>query len=286
VCVNELGGFRNAMEFVLVGLDIDAKADWVREQVELALSRRPASVEWTMARTDREDAATEEAASCRLRVQVKDPDPDVVGKAFTAPVVELGLASYPGFTLTAPPAAATPYGIYRAAYVDQAVVTHTVVHADGTREVVAPPTAGDGSYGLSDGSRESARVRPTGPGVIPLRRPDATRRVPLGTFVHARSGDKGGDANVGLWVGDRSTRPDRVAWLLWFVTAERVKRLVPEAEELDVDVHPLPSIGAVNVVLHGLLGEGVAASSRFDPQAKALGEWMRSRHVDIPEELL
>jgi hypothetical protein len=110
--------------------------------------------------------------------------------------------------------------------------------------------------------------------------------VPLGAFVHARSGDKGGDANLGLWVADARSHPERVAWLLSFVTVDRVRRLVPEAEELDVEVHPLPNLGAVNVVLHGLLGEGVAASSRFDPQAKALGEWVRARHVDVPEELL
>ncbi len=114
VCLNFLGGFRNTAEFVLVGLDIDAKADWIRDQVEAALAPRPpAAVEWTLARTDREDAATEEAASCRLRVNVRDADPQVAGKGFTAPLVELALASYPGFTLTAPPAPATPYGVYR-----------------------------------------------------------------------------------------------------------------------------------------------------------------------------
>ena len=53
-----------------------------------------------------------------------------------------------------------------------------------------------------------------------------------------------------------------------------------------MEVHPLPNLGAVNIVLHGLLGEGVAASSRFDPQAKAVGEWLRARHVDVPEALL
>ena len=112
--------------------------------------------------------------------------------------------------------------------------------------------------------------------------------MPLGTFVHARSGDKGGNANLGLWVrhdGDERYR-DRVGWLLETVTPAWVRGLVPEAESLDVDVHPLPDLGGVNVVLHGLLGEGVAASTRFDPQAKALGEWARSRVVAIPEELL
>jgi hypothetical protein len=108
--------------------------------------------------------------------------------------------------------------------------------------------------------------------------------VPLGRVAHARSGDKGGDANVGVWA--RDGRADRARWLAGFLTAQRVKELLPEARDLDVEVHQLPNLGAVNVVLAGLLGEGVAASSRFDPQAKAVGEWLRSRHVDVPEELL
>jgi hypothetical protein len=110
--------------------------------------------------------------------------------------------------------------------------------------------------------------------------------VPLGRLVHARSGDKGGDANVGVWARDAADRPDRVAWLLDLLTPARVRELLPEAADLGVEVFALPNLGGVNVLLHGLLGEGVAASSRFDPQAKALGEWLRSRHVDVPEVLL
>jgi hypothetical protein len=116
--------------------------------------------------------------------------------------------------------------------------------------------------------------------------PDLTRNLPLGTFVHARSGDKGGDANVGLWVRRGEKWTERVDWLLGFVTPEVVRQLVPEAADLEVEVHPLPNLGAVNVVIHGLLGDGVAASTRFDPQAKGLGEWVRARRVHIPQELL
>lgn len=111
-------------------------------------------------------------------------------------------------------------------------------------------------------------------------------RAPLGTFVHARSGDKGGDANVGLWVRQGPKRDERVAWLLSLVTPAFVRSLVPEAHDLEVAVFALPNLGGVNVLLPGLLGEGVASSTRFDPQAKALGEWLRSRLVEIPEELL
>ncbi len=334
VCVNELGGFRNTVEFVLVGLDIDAKADWVRMQMEVALAKStPDSVEWTLARTDRDDASTEEAASCRLRCSVRDSDPNIVGKLFTAAAVELGLASYPGFTLTAPPAPASPFGVYRAEYVDRAQVEHTVVHADGTAEVVGAPAGlvgdtaaaalhenagppGGGEADAEDGRSEGAVPtvdgpgsrtteergrsggaapssgpagpdRPTGEAMAELAPADTvTRRLPLGTFVHARSGDKGGDANIGLWV-DRSGQTEaRVAWLTKLVTPERIRELLPEAEDLPVEVYPLPNIGAVNVVIRGLLGQGVAASTRFDPQAKALGEWLRSRHVSITEDLL
>jgi hypothetical protein len=105
--------------------------------------------------------------------------------------------------------------------------------------------------------------------------------------VHARSGDKGGDANLGLWVSQDDPKAEhRTEWLLETVTPQWIRALLPEAEGLEVEVHPLPNLNAVNVVIHGLLGEGVAASSRFDPQAKGLGEWARSRHVEVAEELL
>ena len=118
-------------------------------------------------------------------------------------------------------------------------------------------------------------------------RPDVlTRRMPLGTFVHARSGDKGGDANVGLWARSGELQEARGRWLAGFVTPARVKALLPEAADLEVEVVGLPNLHGVNVLVRGLLGDGVAASTRFDPQAKALGEWLRSRHVDVPQELL
>jgi hypothetical protein len=102
----------------------------------------------------------------------------------------------------------------------------------------------------------------------------------LGTIAGARSGDKGGDANLGVWV-----RTDEAyEWLNSFLTTAKLKELLPEANE--VSRYELRNLRALNFVLHGLLDEGVASSTRFDPQAKALGEWLRSREVEIPEELL
>ncbi|ROR89263.1 acyclic terpene utilization AtuA family protein [Nocardioides aurantiacus] len=281
VCVNALGGWRNSLELVLTDLDLEEKEAWVRAQLEPSL--RAASVTWSRSGSPVADADTEEGASLRLRVTVRDPEKDVVGKAFTAPGVELALASYPGFTLTAPPGPASPYGVYRAAYVDRSAVQHTVHLPDGSAEVVADPAERVVPDVLApDVGQVGARTSGTVP--HPAARP--TRRVPLGTFVHARSGDKGGDANVGLWVRAGEKQAERAAWLLATLTPELVRRLLPEAADLDVEVHPLPNLHGANVLLRGLLGEGVAASARFDPQAKAVGEWIRARHVEIPEELL
>ncbi|WP_212721950.1 acyclic terpene utilization AtuA family protein [Nocardioides dongxiaopingii] len=282
VCVNTLGGYRNTMELVLTGLDVEAKADWVRAQLDAVLTA--SSVTWTRTALPAADADTEEGASCLLRCTVKDADAAPVGKAFTGPLVELALGSYPGFTLTSPPGPPTPYGVYRPALVDRAAVEHTVVHADGRREVVPDPP------GPLDPDPDADHVGRR-PSPYPAPIDTITRRVPLGTFVHARSGDKGGDANLGLWVAHDGSpaRADRVTWLTKLITPRRVRELVPEAAALPddaIDVYVLPHLGAVNVVLRGLLGEGVAASTRFDPQAKGLGEWVRSRHVQVQEGLL
>ena len=309
VCVNTLGGHRNTMEFLITGLDVAEKVEWVKEQVTAQWGdHAPASVEWTLGPAPAEDPATIGEAATVLRCVALDADPKVAGKGFTAPAVEIALASYPGCTLTSPPGHASPYAIYQPYYVSRDEVVHTVVHADGRREVVADPTL-FGSTDVADASRSTAAGTP------PV--PTAGATVPLGRLVHARSGDKGGNANLGLWIprdgvadresdgvadresdgvadresdGGADARDEkyaaRVEWLLATATPEWVRSLVPEAEGLDIDVYALPHMGAVNVVIHGLLGAGVAASTRTDPQAKALGEWVRARHVIVEEELL
>ena len=268
VCVNTLDGFRNSMTFVLCGLDIDDKAALARRQLEDAVGAD--GLEWTLARTDHPDADTEETASALLHATIRTPDPKRA-KAFSRAAVELALASYPGCTLTSPPGDGTPVGVYRPQYVPQEAVHHVAVLPDGTRKTVESPAMTASS---SDSPAEAKVAKPV---------PDTwTRRVPLGTIAGARSGDKGGDANLGVWVRDPAAYP----WLAAELTVDRLRELLPEAKDLDIERHPLPNLSALNFVLHGLLGKGVAASSRFDPQAKSLGEWLRSRHVDIPEALL
>ncbi|WP_007024321.1 acyclic terpene utilization AtuA family protein [Saccharomonospora iraqiensis] len=273
---SELGGFRNEVTFVLTGLDIEAKAALVRGQLESALAdrasadRAPAEVRWSLGRTDHADADTEEAASALLHCAVKDPDARVAGRAFSGAAVELALASYPGFHVTAPPAEASPYGVATESFVHARLVPHTAVLPDGTRVDVPAP----------ERTRELVDVaEPALP--EPLPEGPCLRR-PLGHVAGARSGDKGGDANLGVWVRSESAW----RWLAHTLTVDALRLLLPETADLPVRRYVLPNLYAVNFVVGGILGAGVASQSRFDPQAKALGEWLRSRYVDIPEVLL
>ncbi|MEV6115034.1 acyclic terpene utilization AtuA family protein [Streptomyces sp. NPDC052109] len=268
---NRLGGFRNEVVFVLTGLDIEAKADLVRAQLTDALAKSPPEeVRWELVRTDRADADTEETASALLRLVVRDADERVVGRALSGAAVELALASYPGFHVLSPPGKGAPYGVFEDVYVPHDTVDHTAVLHDGRRVRVAPP---------QDTRPLEPIPEPALPEPLP---PGPTRCAPLGLVAGARSGDKGGNANVGVWA-----RTDEAwRWLAHELTAERFRHLIPESRDLPVTRYPLPNLRAVNFVVEGILGAGVAAQARFDPQAKALGEWLRSRHLDIPEALL
>lgn len=303
VAANYLGGFRNAMTLVVTGLDAEAKADLaLRTMTGLSLedacepgltaqSRarrstlpvRELDVVW--APSAETDPALPWQAQSHLRLTVRDASAEAVGKPFTTSVIESTLASYPGMFPTAPPGAGTPYGVYwpttvaRASALPQVMVdgvaidvpSHLRADHDEVRSqpddlhptVEAPADAS----ALDDGS-----------GIV---------RIPLGRLVGARSGDKGGNANVGVWIpASVPKREEAYLWLARFMTPDRVRELLPEAELLQVDVHRLPNLCALNIVIHGLLGRGVAETARVDPQAKGLGEHLRARLVDLPSDLL
>ncbi len=276
VSLNSVGGFRNEVTFVLTGLQLEEKAELVKAQLERGLAKRPAELQWTLAWTEKPNADSEEEASVFLRCAVKDADPKVVGRAFSSAAVELALSSYPGFHAVAPPGDGSPYGVFRAGYVDIHEVEQVVVLPDGARVIIEP-------------AAETQPLTPAEDAGLPIPLPSLastgrprTREVPLGRLVGARSGDKGGDANVGVWVRDEKAW----RWLAHTLTVELFQELLPETAELTVTRYLLPNLLAMNFVVEGLLGEGVAAQARFDPQAKAVGEWLRSRYVDIPEMLL
>jgi acyclic terpene utilization AtuA family protein len=274
VAINYRGGYRNSVTFMLTGLDVAAKAKFAEEALydELGGREQFAEVESQLVRGDHVDAASNAEAMARFTVAVKDPDPDKVGRRFFDAATGLGLSNYPGLFTERADRRASEFGVYWPTLVPAEVVNEVVVLPDGTR--VDVPRAAPSGLATPPGQTPAQAAPPTGWG--------ETVRAPLGLVAGARSGDKGGNANVGLW----ARGADGFAWMRDYLTVERMRELLPEAAGLKISRYELPNLRALNFVVHGLLGAGVAATFRIDPQAKSLGEYVRSRFVDLPAELL
>ena len=286
VAMNELGGFRNSFSVALTGLDIDEKADFAQAAFWDACPYVPGDfdeIDDRVIRTEKEDPATQEEATAIWRVTVKDVDERKVGRAFADANVHTALAGIPGmYGLGGGPGPASPFGVYRPARVDRAVVPQYVHLLGGAMREVPSTHPGAGDIGAK--THQSRTQQAAGPGGATTEHGEAVgmRPAPLGRVIGTRSGDKGGNANLGVF-----TRTDEAwAWIDAWLTSDRLRELLPETASLRVDRHRFPKIRALNFVVHDLLQEGVAASTRQDAQAKALGEWLRARVVDVPVGLL
>jgi hypothetical protein len=295
VAVTHLGGYRNTMTLMVTGLDAAAKARVAEEAI------------WARVPREAFDEVHVGLDPPLLRITVFSSDRRVAGRAFSSAVVETGLAGYPGLYVLTPPGDASPYGVYRPAYVPVDTV-RAEVFLDGEPVETAAPEAGGaealksprpahgteaqethGTRALGD-SPYGAGVR-ADPGAPAFAESGSEAaggrswrelpvvRAPIGRIVGARSGDKGGDANLGVWV----TAPERYGWLRDFLTAERLADLLPGLAGHRIERFELPGLLALNFVVHGLLGRGVAASPRLDPQAKALGEELRAQVAEVPK---
>ena len=287
VALNYLGGFRNSVTFVLTGLDIEGKAELVTQQLFDAIpggrgAFDAVDVSVLRHRSDGGDPHDLWQAQAELRIVVKSRDPDLVGKAFTAPAVELTLASVPGLFPQGPPTSATPFGVYWPTTVGAAVVQSVTIDSavvagvDGVSPVGRPWEPEPATLSSSDEEPES-----------PRERHEDTVHLPLGRLIGARSGDKGGNANIGVWV--RHGLPDTAdayEWLRRSLTPWELQRLLPECQGLVVDRYDLPNLHALNFVVRGLLGRGVAENAVLDPQGKGLGEYLRAKLVHVPRFLL
>lgn len=273
VAMNEMGGYRNSFTVALTGLDIEEKAALAEAAFWDACPYTAddfESITARLIRTDKDDPATQEEATAIWRVTVKDHDERKVGRAFSNANTHTGLSSIPGmYGLSGGPGAASPYGVYRPALVPNDLVPQ-YVHMLGGDTVQIDSVAPTGEPLVIDQTPS-----PAAPG-------GDTTLAPLGRVVGTRSGDKGGDANLGVY----ARTDDGWAWLDGFLTAAKVQELLPEAADLVVERHRLPKIRSLNFLIRGLLQEGVAASTRQDGQAKAVGEWLRARVVPIPNSLL
>lgn len=272
VAAGYAGGFKNSFMVGLTGPNQQAKAKVVEDQIWELCPYEPeefAAVRTEIVSGSTENAPTNELATSWFRLAVADPDPEKVGRAFSNSAVQTVLASIPGFFGLWPPSDAKPYATYWPAVIDRNGVQE-LLHMDGTS--VPIPQTDPGDPFEADVLDVPVPDPPVGP----------TTEAPLGAVVGARAGDKGGNANLGVFA-----RSDAAyGWLRIFLTTERLRSVLPEAADLEVERVEFPRLRAVHFLIHGLLDEGVSSTLRLDAQAKGLGEWLRSRVVDVPEALL
>jgi Acyclic terpene utilisation family protein AtuA len=273
VAITAVGGWANSVILALTGNDLDAKV----ELVERSVQRYTDAVDGVEAvAIDRigqvqQDPDSQNAGTGLLRIAVQGTK-DAAGRAFSSRLVEMALSSYPGLYALGPPQPGSAFGVYWPALLDQAKLEHTVHHHHGGTETVAPGHSPSVSSPAEPSATPSVRDSWTGELVV----------APLGDVVHARSGDKGGDANLGVWVSER----EGWEWLSSTLTVDELRRLLPETRELAIERYEFPNLGAVNFLIRGLLGTGATSTLRLDAQAKALGEWLRSRTTGVPRSLV
>jgi hypothetical protein len=274
VCININGGYRNRMSFVLSGLDQAAKAEWATDALFARLGGRDRFDEVDVRFVESPSSAPgQEASSGVVHVVVKSADEHLVGRAFSSAAVELALANYPGFFTSSPPGGAQPFGVYWPALVPNDEINQVVVDDRGVRTAISRTTPSRDDVGhdaetVPDTAQGPADEHgqmepPVGPALGEA----------LGAHFAARSGDKGGNANVGVFARDQAG----YRWLEQHLTVHAFQRLIPESRDLEVHRYELANLNALNFVVVGMLGDGVASSTAFDPQAKGLGEYLRSR---------
>jgi hypothetical protein len=282
VCINYHGGFRNSYTTYLTGLDIDQKASFATDSVFAALGGADQfdQVDVRLLRTGRADADVNAEAMSKLTITVKHHEPDAVGRRFAAAVNGIGLAIFPGNYNEIVSPQPTEFGVMWPALVPAELVPQSVV-VDGGEPVEVSSVAPDGT-----GAADLSTTALGGDSVVVTGGRDwsslPTTIAPLGRLFGARSGDKGGNANIGVW----ARSDEAYDWLLQSLTPERLHELMPETQSLLIDRYPFPNLRAVNFVVRGILDEGVAATTRPDAQAKSLCEFLRARSMPLPDMLL
>ena len=272
VCVNLAGGYRNGVEILLTGLDIEEKAKLVTDSIFENLGGREQfdKVDIQLQRTDKENPISNEQAQASLRISVKSDNPELVGRMFSAKITELGLANLPGWTGRG----GTPSGAYIEywpALVDSKFIKENV-YFEGKKTEIIPTSQLD--FEETYYQKEPYENK--------LPEINKTQIIPFGRLYGTRSGDKGGCANLGVW----AKTEEAYAYLFDLLTVEKLKELLPDLAEYKIDRFELPNILSLNFYVHGILQDGVSSSTRLDGQAKSLGEYLRAKNIEAPEFLI
>ena len=252
--------------------DIEEKAEIVLDTLFESMGGKDIFevCEVQLIRSDQVDPQTNEASFALLRVSVMDKDQKLVGRLFSSKIVELALSSVPGFTLTSPPSNAMPAIVHWPALVSKEKLKEILV-IDNQEQEIKPV--------LFD---ESAGVVVNETAVFGKKDFGKMEKAVLGSVFATRSGDKGGNANLGVWAKNR----DAFEYLKSYLTVGKLKELLTDMSEFEIEKYEFENLYAVNFYIKGILGDGVAASLRSDPQGKTLGEYLRAKIIDLPKSIL
>ena len=272
-CINLAGGYRNGMDLVLTGLDIEEKAEAFTNALFNSVGGKDQfdEVSINLHRTDKENPNSNEEAMATLSLSVKSNNPDLVGRLFSAKIIELSLANYPGFFSGGGGKKPGPVIVYWPALVDSKHIKEYVHLKGDTIEII--PTS---QLNFEENFYQKNPIE-----IAPALKGN-TKEIPFGQLYGARSGDKGGCANMGVWA-----KTDKAfSFLYEFLTVEKLKELLPDLNKFDIDRYDLPNIKSLNFYIHGILEDGVSSNNRKDGQAKSLGEYLRAKFVEIPIEII
>ena len=273
VCINLAGGFRNGTEILLTGLDIEEKAKLVTDSIfeNVGGKEQFDKVDVQLHRTDKENPDSNEQAQASLRISVMSQNPDLVGRLFSAKIVELGLANLPGWTGRGGSVPSGHYIEYWPALVDSKFITEKV-HFEGETVDVVPTSQMD----LEEIYYQKEPYENKLPEI------KNTKKTNFGRLFGTRSGDKGGCANLGVW----AKTAEAYSFLYDFLTVDKLKELLPDVSQYEVERHELPNILSLNFYIHDILQDGVSSSTRLDGQAKSLGEYIRAKEIEAPDYLI
>ena len=273
VCINLAGGNRNGMEIILTGMDIEDKAKVFTDTLFNSVGGKDQfdEVFIELHRTDKENPSTNEEAMASLVISVKSMNQELVGRLFSAKIIELALANIPGFFAQTSPKSSGPVIVYWPALINSKYIKERV-HVDG-KEIEIIPTS---QLGLEEMYYQREPIK------IDDIKSSSHSEIFFGDLFGTRSGDKGGCANLGVWAKNNTT----FSFLYNFLTIEKIKELMPDLSKYEIERFELPNINSLNFYIHDILQDGVSSNNRKDSQAKSLGEYLRAKKILVPNEIL
>jgi len=269
-CINLAGGYKNSMELIVTGLDIEEKAKIFTDELFRSLGGKDGfdDVSIQLIRTDKKEPLTNEEAMAILKIDVKSSSPEKVGRIFSAKVIELALANYPGWTAQSEIKQASPFISYWPALVDSKNVEEKL-HINNKSKVIEIVKHHEQPINFEKINIDEYVSKDI-------------EKINFGRIFGTRSGDKGGCANLGVWAKDASS----FSYLYHFLTVEQLKKLLPDLACFEIERYELPNIFALNFYVKGILENGVSSNNRKDGQAKSLGEYLGTKLIDCPKEFI